>query len=80
MNEHPGINCMCQDCEEAKRRFRYARRKMEAEDRERNHILGTVRAQRDNDFLQSCGIAPVTFEGSRITLSDMERIALCQKT
>lgn len=51
---------------ESRRRAMYALRKslrkMEVEDREREKILGTVRAQRNNDFLQSCGISPVTFD------------------
>jgi len=68
--DHPGINCFCDDCTRAKaeygRRLRHQRRKMEAEDRERERILGTDQAQRDNDFLKSCGIAPVTFAGGRI--------------
>jgi hypothetical protein len=67
---HPGINCFCHDCARAKeeyaRRLRHQRRKMEAEDRERERILGTDRARRDNSFLESCGIAPVTFHEGRI--------------
>ena len=72
MSEH-GRNCDCDWCVQGKkrgaeiaRRLRHQRRKMEAEDRERERILGTDRAKRDNKFLADCGIAPVTFDRGQI--------------
>lgn len=62
--------CLRDDCTKVKaeyaRRLRYQRRKMEAEDRERERILGSDRDKRDNQFLKDCGIAPVTFDKGRI--------------
>lgn len=54
--------------EESRRRTAYMLRlrKMESEDRERELILATVRADRDNQFLADCGIAPVVFERGQI--------------
>lgn len=52
--------------EESRRRAMHMLRKMEAEDRERERILGTDRAKRDNKFLADCGIVPVTFDRGRI--------------
>lgn len=39
---------------------------MEAEDRERDRILGTERAKLDNKFLTDCGIEAVTFDRGKI--------------
>lgn len=57
---------------ESRRRAMYLLRKMEAEDRERERILGASRAKRDNEFLVTCGIAPVTFDQGQIVA--LERI------
>ena len=51
---------------ESRRRAMHMLRKMEDEDREREKLLENVRAQRDNQFLADCGIAPVIFERGQI--------------
>lgn len=52
--------------EEHARRLRSQRRKMKAEDRERDRVLGVDRAKLDNKFLTDCGIEAVTFHKGRI--------------